>query len=91
MKNRWNDTEAAAFGGPLGDLVYASRLVGSEPSLVLHGGGNSSIKRTESDVFGKDIEAVWVKASGWNLADIEPEGFAPVRLDAIRRRQLAAL
>jgi len=85
VKNRWNDTEAAAFGGPLGELVYASRLIGSEPSLVLHGGGNSSIKRTESDVFGKDLEAVWVKASGWNLGNIEPEGFAPVRLDAIRR------
>ena len=85
MKNRWNDNEAAAIDGPLGECVYASRLLGAEPSLVLHGGGNSSIKRTETDVFGEETEALWVKASGWDLADIEPRGFARVRLDAIRR------
>lgn len=85
MKNRWNDNEAAAIDEPLGECVYASRLLGAEPSLVLHGGGNSSIKRTETDVFGEETEALWVKASGWDLADIEPRGFARVRLDAIRR------
>ncbi len=85
MKNRWSDNEAAAFDGPLAECVYASRLLGSEPALVLHGGGNSSIKRTETDVFGEDVVALWVKASGWDLADIEAPGFAPVRLDALRR------
>ncbi|MCJ7781941.1 MAG: class II aldolase/adducin family protein, partial [Acidimicrobiia bacterium] len=85
MKNRWNGTEAGEFEGSLGPCVYASRLLGSEPSLVLHGGGNSSIKRTEHGVFGEDIAVLWVKGSGWDLAKMSPAGFAPLRLDAIRR------
>ncbi len=85
MKNRWNDTEAAEFEGPLGPCVYASRLLGSEPSLVLHGGGNSSIKRTERGVFGEDMSVLWVKGSGWDMAEMSVDGFAPLRIEAIRR------
>ncbi len=85
MKNRWNDTEEKTFEGPLGECTYASRLLGSERSLVLHGGGNSSIKRRGKNVFGDDIDVLWVKASGWDLAQMEPDGFAPLDLDRIRR------
>ncbi len=85
MKNRWNETEAAGFEGALGPCVYGSRLLGSEPSLVLHGGGNSSIKHTEQNVSGEDMDVLWVKGSGWDLAEMTSDGFAPLRLDAIRR------
>jgi len=85
VKNRWIDTEAAGYEGALGTCVYASRLLGSEPSLVLHGGGNSSIKQTERGVFGENIDVLWVKGSGWDLAEMSADGFAPLRLGAIRR------
>ncbi len=89
MENRWDETEAARFDGPLGQCVYGSRLLGAEMSLVMHGGGNTSVKTTETDVFGEPVEILRVKGSGWNLATIEPEGFAPLRLD--RTRALASL
>ena len=85
MKNRWNDREAAEFDGPLGPCVYASRLLGSELSLVLHGGGNSSVKQIGHGVFGEDIDVLWVKGSGWDLAEMRSAGFVALRLDAIRR------
>jgi len=85
MKSQWNDTEAAVFSDPLSLRVYTSRLLGREPSLVLHGGGNTSVKATGHDVFGDEIETLYVKGSGWDLATIEAAGFAPVRLDALRR------
>ncbi|MDQ6959832.1 MAG: SDR family NAD(P)-dependent oxidoreductase, partial [Mariprofundaceae bacterium] len=84
MKSQWNDTEAAAFSDPLNLRVYASRLLGREPSLVLHGGGNTSVKATARDVFGEEIETLYVKGSGWDLATIEAAGFAPVKLDVLR-------
>jgi rhamnose utilization protein RhaD (predicted bifunctional aldolase and dehydrogenase)/NAD(P)-dependent dehydrogenase (short-subunit alcohol dehydrogenase family) len=85
MKSLWNDAEAAGFGGPLGPRVYTSRLLGRDKSLVLHGGGNTSVKLTEPDVFGERQDVLYVKGSGWDLETIEPEGFAPVRLDYVRR------
>ena len=51
---------------------------GSDQDLVLHGGGNTSVKAPFKDIFGKDIPALYVKGSGWDLATIEKEGFAPV-------------
>ncbi len=89
MRNRWDDTEAARFQGPLEECVYGSRLLGADPALVLHGGGNTSVKTTERDVFGEEVETLWVKGSGWNLATIETAGFSP--LDLARTRALAAL
>jgi len=85
MKSLWNDVEAAACSDPLNLRVYTSRLLGREPSLVLHGGGNTSVKATATDVFGDAIETLYVKGSGWDLATIEAAGFAPVRLNALRR------
>lgn len=82
----WDDAEAAAFGDDeLGRIVYASRLLGRDPSLVLAGGGNSSAKTTEPDVFGDPVDVLWVKGSGWDMASIERAGFAPLRLDHVAR------
>ncbi len=89
MRNLWDPEEAARFEGPLGECVYGSRLLGAEMALVMHGGGNTSVKVTETDVFGRPVEILRVKGSGWNLATIEAEGFAPLRLD--RTRALATL
>ena len=56
-----------------------------EPSLVLHGGGNTSVKLTEADVFGEPAYLLYVKGSGWDLATIDAAGFAPVRIDHLLR------
>ena len=85
MKSLWNDAEAATFGGPLGLRVYTSRLLGRDKSLVLHGGGNTSVKIEEKNLFGEKDEILYVKGSGWDLETIEPAGFAPVKLDYVRR------
>jgi len=89
MKSLWNDAEAAKCQGDFLKLrVYTSRLLGQESSLVLHGGGNTSVKVEEKDLFGDRQELLYVKGSGWDLATIEAEGFAPVKLDALKRMAL---
>ncbi len=85
MKSRWNDDEAAAQADDLDLLVYASRLLGADPALVLAGGGNSSVKTTGVDVFGDPVDVLHVKGSGWDMASIERAGFAPLRLDLVAR------
>ncbi|WP_248782356.1 bifunctional aldolase/short-chain dehydrogenase [Saccharothrix syringae] len=64
--------------------MYGSRLLGREPDLVLHGGGNTSVKTAVEDVTGRAVEVLHVKGSGWDLASIERAGFAPLRLDRLR-------
>jgi rhamnose utilization protein RhaD (predicted bifunctional aldolase and dehydrogenase)/NAD(P)-dependent dehydrogenase (short-subunit alcohol dehydrogenase family) len=82
--NKWNDQEAAVFADdPLAMRVYTSRLLGQDPSLVLHGGGNTSVKIREDDFFGTPTDLLYVKGSGWDLATIEKPGFSPVRLDVL--------
>ncbi len=81
MQSLWNDDEAAQFTGDLALRVYSSRLLGADPSLVLHGGGNTSVKIRQADIFGDEEEILYVKGSGWDLATIEAEGFTPVRMD----------
>lgn len=81
MQNRWNDSEAAKFTSLLEQRVYTSRLQGADQSLVLHGGGNTSVKVVEKDLFGRDETILYVKGSGWDLATIETQGFSPCRLD----------
>ncbi len=77
MKNRWNDDEAARFAeDPLQMRVYTSRLIGSDEDLVLHGGGNTSVKTTIENLFGEPEDVLYVKGSGWDLATIEAAGFA---------------
>ncbi len=80
MKSLWNDSEAARCDSEIDLRVYTSRLLGSDPSLVLHGGGNTSVKLTENNLFGEPEEILYVKGSGWDLATIEAAGFTPVRM-----------
>jgi rhamnose utilization protein RhaD (predicted bifunctional aldolase and dehydrogenase)/NAD(P)-dependent dehydrogenase (short-subunit alcohol dehydrogenase family) len=93
MESRWSDAEAARFIERLGcawgeDLAlrtYSSRLLGGEPSLVLHGGGNTSVKGTAVDLFGVERPALFVKASGCDLARAEPGDHVAVDLERARR------
>jgi rhamnose utilization protein RhaD (predicted bifunctional aldolase and dehydrogenase)/NAD(P)-dependent dehydrogenase (short-subunit alcohol dehydrogenase family) len=85
MQSLWQDAEAAAFAGDLAQRVYTSRLLGRDKSLVLHGGGNTSVKIAERNRFGETETILYVKGSGWDLESIEPDGFSPVRLDHVRR------
>jgi rhamnose utilization protein RhaD (predicted bifunctional aldolase and dehydrogenase)/NAD(P)-dependent dehydrogenase (short-subunit alcohol dehydrogenase family) len=85
MKSRWSDAEAAQFAGPLGPRVYSSRLLGRDKSLVLHGGGNTSVKLRERDLFGEERDVLYVKGSGWDLETIDAAGFAPLPLAYIQK------
>ena len=80
MKSRWNEAEAAQLAGPLGPRIYTSRLLGQEKSLVLHGGGNTSVKLREKDVFGVEQDVLYVKGSGADLEAINAVNFAPLPL-----------
>ena len=91
-KNNWSDKEAQEYIDTYGqkgisrDLAlrtYSARLLGSDPELVLHGGGNTSVKSKANDIFGDEISVLHVKGSGWDLASIEPEGHPAVRLDPL--------
>ena len=80
MKNLWSDKEAAKYSSSLARRVYTSRLLGQDSSLVLHGGGNTSVKITEKNLVNHDEEILYVKGSGWDLEFIEKAGFSPVRM-----------
>src|SRR6195256_5320197 len=83
--SQWDDREAGAFEGALAQRVYTSRLLGRDHSLVLHGGGNTSVKIRERNIFGDEEDILYVKGSGWDLETIEAPGFAPVRLAHVLR------
>ncbi len=96
MKSRWDEADAAAavarygaqgVGEDLALRTYSARLLGGDPSLVLHGGGNTSVKTTARDLFGEAVEVICVKGSGWDLGAIEPPGHPAVRLAPLRRLQ----
>ncbi len=101
MKSMWSDVEAQrmveryAQQGVNADIalrVYTSRLLGRDPSLVLHGGGNTSVKTTVPDALGRPTSVLCVKGSGWDMAEIEPAGLPAVRLAPIvELRDLAKL
>lgn len=101
MENLWSDREAEAAVARYGaegvrrDLalrVYTTRLLGGEPRLVLHGGGNTSLKTRMTDLAGDEVEVLRVKGSGWDMGRIEPPGLPAVRLEPLRRlRQRDAL
>ncbi|HEX4640563.1 MAG TPA: bifunctional aldolase/short-chain dehydrogenase [Chthoniobacterales bacterium] len=80
MKNLWDPAEAARCKSDLELRVYTSRLLGRDDTLVLHGGGNTSVKVREKNVVGDEEEILYVKGSGWDLETIEVNGFAPVRM-----------
>ena len=85
MKNLWNRSDAAACDSELDLRVYSSRLLGAAPSLVLHGGGNTSVKAEFTNVFSESVPALYVKGSGWDLRTIEAAGFPPVDLAYLQR------
>ncbi|MEP6967889.1 MAG: class II aldolase/adducin family protein, partial [Pseudomonadota bacterium] len=94
MKSRWDEAEARAavdryaalgVGEDLALRTYSARLLGADPALVLHGGGNTSVKTRQTDVFGDEIDVLCVKGSGWDLATIEPPGHPAVRLAPLLR------
>ena len=89
MKNLWDLNEAKKYSDDLLALrVYSSCLLGAESELVLHGGGNTSIKTAETNIFGEREEIIYVKGSGWDLATIETAGFAPVKLELLKNMAL---
>jgi rhamnose utilization protein RhaD (predicted bifunctional aldolase and dehydrogenase) len=94
MKSRWSDTEAKEFvaryagqdiGEDLALRVYTTRLLGSDPKLVLHGGGNTSVKTHMTDLLGDTVDVICVKGSGWDMGNIEPAGLPAVKLAPLRR------
>src|SRR5437867_3015133 len=100
MKSRWSDAEATAFvarfaaawGEDLALRAYTSRLLGAEPDLVLHGGGNTSVKTIRPGLLGEPQKVLYVKASGRDLSVIEPERHTGLDLTALERlRALPAL
>ncbi|MBZ5515224.1 MAG: bifunctional aldolase/short-chain dehydrogenase [Acidobacteriia bacterium] len=100
MENRWRDEEAEQFvekygarwGLDVALRTYSSRLLGSEEALVLHGGGNTSVKGTHTNILGESVPAIFVKASGFDMGTIEPEGHPGLDLASLRKlRALADL
>jgi rhamnose utilization protein RhaD (predicted bifunctional aldolase and dehydrogenase)/NAD(P)-dependent dehydrogenase (short-subunit alcohol dehydrogenase family) len=85
MESLWDDGEAAQYDGDLALRVYTSRLLGRDKSLVMHGGGNTSVKITERNLLGDEEQLLYVKGSGWDLETIEAPGFSPVRLPHLLR------
>ncbi|MCA9691660.1 MAG: class II aldolase/adducin family protein, partial [Myxococcales bacterium] len=102
MDSAWSEAEARAAvsrytraPGVNEDLalrVYSSRLIGAAPGLVLHGGGNTSVKTRLQDDLGDAVDVLCVKGSGWDLGRIEPQGFPAIRLESLGRlRGLSSL
>src|SRR6267142_4928618 len=101
MRSLWSDADAELIveryaqqgvGRDLALRVYTSRLLGGEPRLVLHGGGNTSVKTVVRDLLDEEVEVLCVKGSGWDMAAIEPAGLPAVRLAPLRKlRGRAAL
>jgi rhamnose utilization protein RhaD (predicted bifunctional aldolase and dehydrogenase)/NAD(P)-dependent dehydrogenase (short-subunit alcohol dehydrogenase family) len=95
MKSRWSDLDfrsvvdgyvRSGLNPDVATRVYTTRLLGGDPKLVLHGGGNTSVKTAVTDADGSEVPVLCVKGSGWDMATIEPAG-----LPAVRLRELAAL
>src|SRR5438445_5311004 len=85
MQSRWRDDDAQKFDGDLSQRVYSSRLLGQDHALVLQGGGNTSVKVRERNIFGDEEDILYVKGSGWDLETVEAPGFAPLRLESVKR------
>ena len=99
MENRWSDQDAEAAIRQYPEVsedvalrVYTSRLIGADPKLVLHGGGNTSVKSRTKNRLGEEIEVLYVKGSGWDLDTLEPPGLPGVQLGYLKQlRSLPSL
>src|SRR5436309_1686895 len=94
MRSRWSDSEAKDYVVRYGEKdvsedlalrVYTTQLLGGDPKLVLHGGGNTSVKSRARDLLGDEVEVIHIKGSGWDMGNIEPQGLPAVRLQPLRR------
>ena len=94
MQSKWSDADAKEFvsryaaKGVNEDLAlrtYTTRLLGSDPRLVLHGGGNTSVKTTVKDMLGENVQVICIKGSGWDMGNIEPQGLPAVKLEPLRK------
>lgn len=99
MKSLYSEQEASEYIAKYPTIpeelalrVYTSRLIGRDPDLVLHGGGNTSVKVRLTNLVGEEMEVLYVKGSGWDLATIEPQGFPGLDLAYLRKlRRLGSL
>ena len=99
MRNQWDEYQAKATVAQYKDVsedialrVYTSRLIGADPSLVLHGGGNTSVKSVTTNTIGEEVNVLYVKGSGWDLDTLEPPGLPGVQLDhLVKLRKLDCL
>src|SRR5437764_14563706 len=100
MESRWSDREAAEYverfgprwGEELALRVYTSRLIGRDPDLVMHGGGNTSLKGDITTLVDDSVEALFVNGSRWEVDAIEPPGLQPIDVAQLRRlRSMASL
>jgi len=94
MENSWSDRKAKEFvaryrkddiSEDIALRVFTTQLLGREPSLVLHGGGNTSVKTVQQDLLGEEVEVLCVKGSGWDMGWIEPAGLPAVRLVPLQK------
>ena len=92
MKTNWSNQESKKYikkykrlghSSEMALRVYTTRLLGRNSELVLHGGGNTSVKTTIKDIDGKKYKVLCVKGSGWDMAEIEPEGLPAVKLQPL--------
>mgnify|MGYP002630141607 CR=1 FL=1 len=89
MQSRWSSAEldavvkeytARGIGPDLAIRTYTTRILGQEPKLVLHGGGNTSVKTRMEDALGREFDVLCVKGSGWDMGTIQPQGLPAVEL-----------
>ena len=93
MDSKWSDAKAAEYierygprwGADLALRTYLGILIGAEDRLVLHGGGNSSVKTSRTNILGESIPIIYVKASGFNMAAMDPEGYTALDLEYLKR------
>ncbi|MEC0238931.1 bifunctional aldolase/short-chain dehydrogenase [Paenibacillus dokdonensis] len=84
VKSQWNNEEASKQQAGVDELVYRSNLIGSDRSVCNWGGGNTSLKTIEKDFRGRDVEVMWVKGSGSDLATMKAQHFTGLRLEDIK-------
>jgi rhamnulose-1-phosphate aldolase/alcohol dehydrogenase len=84
VQSLWDNTKASALQGGLNELVYRSNIIGTDRRVCNWGGGNTSSKTTLKDFRGRDVEVMYVKGSGSDLASMKAGNFTGLRMDDIR-------
>ncbi len=99
MRSAWVERDAnlavdrygkGGIGVDLALRIYSTQLLGRDAKLVMHGGGNTSLKTREHDLAGEELAVLRVKGSGWDMGAIEPAGFPAVRLEPLHRLRIRA-